>query len=274
MINTFKFNFVLVLILTSFFSQAQSIKRIKDPHIVAQEKRQVFQQWGDWQPKPKYFLGVQTKLSYATVWGWLAPSVNRDYKGGKDIRPLSANGLQNQRYVSTVLEEKETEKVLEEVRSVYSNALDEQIHYSPAMANVDPLYLLYYQSALKDLKEFNTNSPIAIDWGFTSNQAFERFERLGMMVQVKRKLDVLQDRLELAKNMSIPRGKRIIMYHECLLEWRKNKNYLTYLNRQGINRIKAEERLSKIKERINNGNHSKANRDAEIFVDTYLKYGN
>lgn len=268
-----KLSFALLLIFLTPQSKAQSVKRIKDPHIVAQEKRQVFQQWGDWRPNPKYFLGVQTNVAYMTVWGWLAPSRNRDYRNGPDIRPLGPTGLQNQRYGSTVAEERETEKVLEEVRSVYSTAIDEQLHYSSVTAPADPLYLLYYKSALKDLQEFDTNSLNAGQWGFTSPQAFERFERLGMMGEVKRKLDVLKDRLELAKKMEIPRGKRIMMYHECLMEWRKNKNYLTYLDRQGINQIKAESRLAEIKARIRNGDHSKTNRDAEIFLDTYLRLG-
>lgn len=268
-----KFNIALPIILFSSHINAQTIQRLKDPHIVGQEKRQVFQQWGDWRPNPKYFLGIQTNLAYATVWGWIAPQRNRDYRNGADIRPLSPAGLQNQRYASTLLEEKETEKVLEEIKSVYSHAIDEQLHYSSATVPTDPLYLLYYKPMLKDLQEFNTDSPIPLQWGFTSTAAFESFQRLGMMGEIKRKLDVLQDRLELAKSMEIPRGKRIMMFHECLIEWRKNKKYLAYLNQQGLNRIKAEGRLTEIKERTKNGNHSQANRDAEIFVDTYLRLG-
>jgi hypothetical protein len=84
------------------FVKGQTIKRVKDKHIVGQEKRQVFYQWGDWQPEPKYFLGIQTNYAYAMVWGWLAPSRNRDYKGGNDIRPLGLAGLQNQRYATTL----------------------------------------------------------------------------------------------------------------------------------------------------------------------------
>ncbi|RYE17272.1 MAG: hypothetical protein EOP45_16080 [Sphingobacteriaceae bacterium] len=126
---------------------------------------------------------------------------------------------------------------------------------------------------LKDLQEFNTDSPIPLQWGFTSTEAFESFQRLGMMREIKRKLDVLQDKLALAKSMEIPRGKRILMFHECLIEWRKNKKYLAYLNQQGINRIKAEGTLTEIKAREKNGKNSQANRDAEIFVDTYLRLG-
>jgi len=251
--------------------KAQSIKRIKDPHIVGQEKRQVFQEWGDWRPKAKYFLGVQTNLHYATVWGWLAPDRNQRYRNGADIRPLAPAGLQNQRYASTVQQERKSLEVLEEVKGVYDDALADQLHYSSLTVPADPLYVLYYQSMLRDLQEFNTNSPNGAQWGFTNAQAFERFQRLGMLGQVKRKIDVLQNTLQLAKTMEIPRGKRIMMFHECLIEWRKQKNYITYLDRQGINRIKAEERLEKLKTAKRNGQHSQARKDAEIFVDVYLR---
>jgi hypothetical protein len=269
--TTIKLIFGLFLLL-SFQIKGQSVKRVQDPNIVAQEKRQVFQQWGEWRPYPNYnFFGIQTNIAYMNIWGWLSPRVNRDYKRGSDIRPLGPAGLQNQRYVSTKQEESETEKVLKEVRDVYNVHLDEQLHYSSVTVPTDPLYLLYYKTMLKDLQEFDTNSPIASQWGFTNTEAFERFERLGMMGESKRKLDVLQNRLELSKSMEIPRGKRIMMWHECLVEWRKIKNYLTFLNRQGTNTIKEEGQLSKLKESKKNGGNSLANRDAQIFVDTYLR---
>ena len=105
-----------ILLILSFllllpFVKGQTIKRVKDKHIVGQEKRQVFYQWGDWQPEPKYFLGIQTNYAYAMVWGWLAPSRNRDYKGGNDIRPLGLAGLQNQRYATTLLQQDKTSDI-------------------------------------------------------------------------------------------------------------------------------------------------------------------
>lgn len=86
--------FLSLLPITTVFGQV-SVKRLNDPAIVAQHKRMVFERWGDWRPYPKYFLGVQTNFAYATVWGWLAPSRNRDYKNGADIRPLKPSGIQN-----------------------------------------------------------------------------------------------------------------------------------------------------------------------------------
>lgn len=35
----------------------QCSKKLNDPSIVAQSKRQVYESWGDWRPYPKYVLG-------------------------------------------------------------------------------------------------------------------------------------------------------------------------------------------------------------------------
>jgi hypothetical protein len=117
------------------FVKGQTIKRVKDKHIVGQEKRQVFYQWGDWQPEPKYFLGIQTNYAYAMVWGWLAPSRNRDYKGGNDIRPLGLAGLQNQRY-ATLLQQDKTSDIQEEAKTTYEENLKEFYHYSSATSGL------------------------------------------------------------------------------------------------------------------------------------------
>ena len=99
----------LLLIAVGVFGQF-TVKRLNDPSIVAQHKRMLFQSWGDWRPYPKYLLGIQTNFAYATVWGMWAPSRNRDYKNGEDIRPLKPTGLQNQRFAQVKFQEKEKKK--------------------------------------------------------------------------------------------------------------------------------------------------------------------
>lgn len=261
------------LILASLWSTVlgQALVQVKDPHIVAQEKRQVFQQWGNWLPKPNYnFFGIQTNVHYMLVWGWLAPQRNRDYRDGKDIRPLSGAGLQNQRYASTVMQEQRTQDVLAQVRNVHSSALAEQIHYSSITVPADPLYVLYYKPMLKKLEEFNINNLNYKDWGFTNERAFERFEKLGIIEKTKRDLDLLQDNLHLAKTMDIPRGKRILMFHDCLLSWRKHQSYIAYLNRQGINSLNSKDRADKFIWTKKNGTAQPPRGDAEIFEDVFM----
>ena len=101
--------FLLLFIATSAFGQ--SIKKLNDPSIVAQHKRMTYESWGDWRPYPKYFLGIQTNFAYATVWGMWAPSINRDYKNGEDIRPLKPTGEQNLRLAQLQFQEEEAKKI-------------------------------------------------------------------------------------------------------------------------------------------------------------------
>lgn len=264
---------IATLLLVSLCSSvlAQSLVRIKDPHIVAQEKRQVFQQWGNWLPKPNYnFFGIQTNVHYMLVWGWLAPQRNSDYRKGSDIRPLSGAGLQNQRMASSMVQEQRTQEVLAQIRNVHSTALAEQLHYSSATVSADPLYILYYKPMLKKLEQFNINTSSYSDWGFTNERAFERFERLGLIGVSKRNLDLLQDNLHLAKTMEIPRGKRIMMFHDCLVRWRKHQSYIAYLNRQGGSTIKSQERLESLKSVKRNGTNNRPRTDSEIFEEVFL----
>ena len=265
------------LILVSFYSAAvaQGLVRVRDPHIVAQEKRQVFQQWGNWLPKPNYnFFGIQTNVHYMLVWGWLAPQRNRDYRNGADIRPLSVGGLQNRRMASTIVQEQRTQEVLAEIRNVHNSALSEQLHYSSVTLPADPLYVLYYKPMLKKLEKFDTNTLNYSDWGFTNEKAFQRFEKLGLLGDSKRRLELLQDNLHLAKTMEIPRGKRILMFHDCLVSWRKHLSYVAYLNRQGGTAIKSQERLEKFKTAKQNGTTNKPRTDAEIFEEVYMNNPN
>ena len=76
-----KIIFLLPAIFCAIFSFGQ-VKKLNDPSIVAHQKRMVFESWGDFRPYPKYTLGIQTNFAYATVWGWLSPSKNQDYKNG------------------------------------------------------------------------------------------------------------------------------------------------------------------------------------------------
>ena len=73
-----KIRLLAFLLFTVTMSGQVSVKRLNDPAIVAQHKRMTFERWGDWRPYPKYFLGIQTNVAYATVWGMWAPSINRD----------------------------------------------------------------------------------------------------------------------------------------------------------------------------------------------------
>lgn len=250
---------------------SQTIKRIKDPHIVGQEKRQVFQEWGDWQPEGKYFLGIQYNWNYTMVWGWAAPDRNKRYKDGDDIRPLSLTGLQNQRYATTLVQEDRTDKILKHAEVTHDETFDEYMHISSLGVQADPLYILYYKRELKpceNLVGFGGQNPFR-NLGMTQ-ETFKNNQRYGILETLKIDAEKLEAKYEMAKSVDMPRGKRILLYHECLLDLRKMKKYVDYLNRQSANRIKAQQRLAKLEQMKKNGTITRERRDAEIFMDVLL----
>lgn len=266
-------------IIASFFIlfngilNAQTIKRIKDPHIVGQEKRQVFQEWGDWQPKKKNILGVNVNYHYTMVWGWLAPKRNRRYKDGDDIRPLSLTGLQNQRYATTLIQEDRTKRILEHAEVVHDETFDEYMHISSLSVEADPLYLLYYKKELRDCDNLlqdqwgdgNYFSKIGMTY-----EAFKENNKYGILETLKIDVEKLEDKFEMAKKADMPRGKRILMYHDCLMDLRKLKKYVDYLNRQTRLRFEASRRLARLERMKKNGTISRQRRDAEIFIDVLM----
>ncbi|MGQ2118482.1 hypothetical protein [Ornithobacterium rhinotracheale] len=233
---------VLILLGVCFFLSAQPIRRLNDPSIVAQHKRMVFERWGDWRPYPKYTLfHIQTNLNYATVWGMWAPSRNRKYKNGKDIRPLKVDGAETQRLLKAEAMKKEAEKIKVSVDSIHLRTRADFAHITHMTVGADPLWLLYYKRMLKPLKEFPENPQSNTDWGITNINRFELMKGNGELDKLQKSLDLLKDKYEKSRKLDMPRGKRFLMYHETLIGWRafkrklkeydeRNKLYIEYEN--------------------------------------------
>lgn len=273
----FTFLFSCVLFFCFAYSNAQSVKKLKDSHIVAQEKRQVALQWGDWRPEKKTVLGVNVNIHYTLVWGWLAPARNRKYRKGNDIRPLSPTGLQNQRMVTTLIQEEETKKIADEVDLIEASTFEEYMHISSLTTEADPLYLLYYKKMLKPLKEQEGIDKNAAGYYLgkmgMSEATAARSNEYGLLNRLVADLQILTEKYKMARTADMPRGKRIIMYHECLLEWRKKMQYVVYLERQTKIRQASRIRLNKIKSLPNFGRFpERQRRDAEIFVDVLMNH--
>jgi hypothetical protein len=215
----------LLLLLSIHQWSGQTIRKLNDPAIVAQEKRAVFESWGDWRPYPKYnFLGIQTNFAYATVWGMWAPSINRDYKDGADLRPLKPDGNEVQRLASLKLEESKAEQIKAEYDTIYKRNIQDFAHWTSAIVDADPLWLLYYKTMLKPLKQFPENPQTANDWGIIDEEVFKTMQWSGQISKLKVQLDLLKEKYEMSRTMDMPRGKRFLMYHETLIGWRKLLN--------------------------------------------------
>lgn len=219
---------MIILLSVLFSSIVFSQKRLYDPTIVTQEKRQVFESWGDWRPYPKYnFFGIQTNFNYATVWGWLAPARNKRYKNGADIRPLKVGGIETQRLAQVKLQEEETKKIKLEIDSIYKRNVQDFAHWTSETVDADPLWILYYKKMLRPLYQFPSTPLNYQQWGIKDFQTYKVLVETGKIARLQKDLDVLKDKFKLARTAPMPRGKRFLLYHECLLDFRKFKRSIS-----------------------------------------------
>lgn len=219
--KNFKFKLIIIFMgmgSTSLFAQ---VKKLNDPSIVAHHKRMVFESWGDFRPYPKYVLGLQTNFAYATVWGWLAPSRNRTYRDGNDIRPLKPTGLEVQRFAELEMQRKETEKIKITVDSLNQRNIQDFIHWTSATVEADPLWLLYYKKMLQPLKIFPDYPQNHLEWKIKDEATYQNMISTGGIFNLQKELDLLKDQYKNALTLDMPRGKRFLMYHDTLLKWRK-----------------------------------------------------
>lgn len=212
---------LLLLFITVGVSAQLGVKRLNDPSIVAQHKRMTFESWGDWRPYPKYFLGIQTNFAYATVWGMWAPSRNKDYKNGPDIRPLRPTGEQNLRLAQLKFQEEEAKKIKAVSDTIYKRSVQDFAHWTSATVDADPLWLLYYKRMLKPITEFPDTPQNFIEWRLKDQYIYEALNSTGTLKRLQEELDLIKEKYSMSRSMDMPRGKRFIMYHETLIKWRK-----------------------------------------------------
>lgn len=238
-----------ILIYISIFVTSSTcygqIKRLNDPSIVAHNKRTVYESWGDFRPYPKYTLGIQTNFAYATVWGWLSPSINQDYKNGADIRPLKPTGLEVQRYAELEFQRKEGEKIKLQVDTLYTRNIQDFAHWTAATVEADPLWLLYYKKMLKPLKEFPENPQNFLEWRLKDDKTYQNMLSTGGVSNLQKELDLLKEKYNSSRTLDMPRGKRFLMYHETLLGWRSFNDKLRSLDRKNTLFLEYKKLLEK-----------------------------
>lgn len=250
-----------------FFSQ----NKLNDPSIVAQHKRQVYESWGDWRPYPKYVLGIQTNFAYATVWGWLSPSINQDYKNGNDIRPLKPTGLEVQRLAEVEIQRKEAEKIKIEVDTIYKRNLQDLAHWSSATVDADPLWLLYYKRMLTPLKNFPDNPQSYNDWLIKDNETYQLMITTGTIKRLQEQLDLLKDKYKISRTVDMPRGKRFLLYHETLIGWRKFISELKRNSEQSTLALDYKKIIDGFRNKKNQIS-AKSRTDKEIVQNIMIEY--
>ena len=260
-----KYILLIIMISINYYGQ----NKLNDPSIVAQHKRMVFESWGDFRPYPKYFMGVQTNFAYATVWGMWAPSRNRDYKDGPDIRPLKPNGLEVQRLVKAELQRKETENIEIQIDTLLTRNIQDFAHWTPVTVDADPLWLLYYKRMLRPLKDFPDKPQNFLEWSFEDEETYKLLLNNGTIDILQEKLDLLKEKYYQSRNMDMPRGKRFLMYHETLIEWRNFLQRLREMDKKTNLYFDYKKALSNVKSIFS---EKKIRTDKEIVEKIMTEY--
>lgn len=234
-----------LFVLSSTTLTAQYI--LSDPALKAQEKRMVAggrKAWSDWKPEPRYpkvpIIGTQipinTSLEHAIVFGktfsYVLPWVrrNRRYKDGANISPLYVTGLETQRQAELPILENQTKKTREHIKSLRELSKNDFIHWSSAMKGTDPLYLLYYKRMLSPLREMPEIPRNYKQWGMKSKAIYDMAAKFQQLEKLQEKLDLAKDTYAKALSINMPRGKRILMYHKTLMEWRELQKMVARVN--------------------------------------------
>jgi len=263
---------LLPLVCFTVFCFAQvSVKKLNDPAIVAQHKRMVFESWGNFKPDPKYILGVQTNFAYATVWGWMAPSTNRDYKAGEDIRPLKPTGIEVLRLAELEIQRNYAEKVKKESDTIYKRNVQDLAHWTSVTVDADPLWLLYYKKMLKPVKDFPENPQSYTEWQLKDHATYQTMKTNGGIDNLQEKLDLLKDQYEKSRTLDMPRGKRILMYHETLMEWRRFVKQLRSFDLKNTLFLDYKDLLTVIKSKFQ---HTTSQTDIQIVQSIMVQYKN
>ncbi|WP_316806848.1 hypothetical protein [Pedobacter agri] len=218
-------------------------RAIHDQAIINQQERMVFKSWDadKFTPKPG-FLGLNPM--YWITWG-----LHPNYPD-TDLRPLGPAGPQTLR-LGLIAAMKSSEDAYKlHADTVRNTALSNYTAYSAALSGADPLWHIYYRSALSPLD----NLP-QIPLGSLTLAQRKYLSETGMISWYTQQHQALAERLHLARTTHMERGSRILLYHRLLLEYRKLqaawedkiRRSKTYLN-LSVQRQKIKERSKGFKD--------------------------
>ncbi|WP_256009454.1 hypothetical protein [Desertivirga xinjiangensis] len=196
---------ILCLQVSNLFAQ----RLIFDEAIKYQQERMVYKQWDKDKFIPdKGFLGLNPLY-------WLTWGLHPDYPK-TDKRPLGPVGPQTQRLALLTAMANTARQYKLESDTLSTTAISEAVNYSPLLSDADPLWLMYYQSELSSLTDFSED---------VLNGAGEDVKvyltRNGGLNWYLEEIDILKERLNLARSSIFDRGSRIISYHRILKDYRR-----------------------------------------------------
>ena len=192
------------------FLQGKSQTSINDESIRYQQERMVYLQWDQNKFTPKAgFLSLNPY--YWLTWGLFEPNYHKT-----DLRPLSATGPQMQRLalVGTMNSVDNSYKLHSD--TMRTTALTSIAEQSGLVSDADPLWLLYYNSALSPVLNYSEAGILA---PLPANVRTAVVSE-GLLSWYENQLAMLKERINGARTTDMDRGSRIMAYYRYLNEYR------------------------------------------------------
>ena len=254
-----KYIFFTIIYFTAFLGFSQ--RPIQDKASLAQEKRQVYEKWGEWRPYANRFLGIPTNPAYYTVWTF--SSKNRAYKGGSDIRPFKAGGLGSTNAFMTTSLENNAEDISEQTDIIDKENEQEFLHVTNLTSKADVLYNVYYKLRFKIFEDITSINNFETYFFKSSSELLKRYS----LETYYEKFTILKDKLDASHKAVVSRGKRYLIYHQIMLDLRKLIKEMEAVNSFQIKLIKAKKKMNTtlIKKRIDT-----TLSDRKIFMNLIL----
>lgn len=228
--------------------------QIHDESIVNQQERMVFKSWdADKFTPTSGFLGLNPMY-------WLTWGLHPNYPD-TDLRPLSPVGPQTMRLGLLAAMRASEDAYKRHSDTLSTTALSSFAGYSAALAQADPLWQIYYRSALSPLSKSLDGSELS---GLGAPQ-LSYLTRTGVVDWYRNAHAALKERLEISQRSPMERGSRIIFYHRLLAEMRALRSSWEEKKRSAKKYLWISSQLGQIKakqDRITSEN--KGNSDIEI----------
>ncbi|MFF5381935.1 hypothetical protein [Pedobacter suwonensis] len=184
-------------------------KSIRDNAIRYQQERMVFKQWdrNKFVPEPGF---LHLNPMYWLTWG-LHPNYPKT-----DLRPLGPYGPQTQRMGMVLAMRQSSNAYKLHADTLRSVALREISNYAGAIADLDPLWMLYYSREFQPLIEQNDS---ALLFGLGSKEQVY-LQHTGLLDWYLEESQSIRERLAALRATNIDRGSRLLGYHRILGEYR------------------------------------------------------
>ena len=219
------------------FAGAGAQVNIRDKHITNQQERMVFKSWDEdkFTPKPG-FLGLNPL--YWITWG-----LHPNYPD-TDLRPLGPHGPQSSRMALLVAMSAAEQQYKLQSDSIAQTAIENLATHSSLLSDFDPLWMMYYSSALSPLENPPKNSLSTLGL-----PELNYLQQSGFISWYEKEHEQLRERLKVARRADMERGSRILYYHRLLLEYRKLQASWEDKKRQSRRFIETKDQRAKLLKR-------------------------